>query len=241
MAGEQQQGSGVGEPGPPPATLQGSRGDGARADELTADPALPAAEAGRLMRDRNVRHLLVVDRDGRPAGVVHRADLLALVLRRTRRSGRASKTCWRAGCALAPTTPALPELAAPHTAQEFVRKRNGAQADQMHAKRPSPGGEIPIPPLRRLFIHTPSSCSEPVSSLLLGPFPHEDGAGSRRGREWPASDRPAPALPGDAMAACLGQGDPGLDVIGQRSDQHVASVTDDCSWSALRPAWALRL
>jgi CBS domain-containing protein len=48
---------------------------------LTADPALPATEAGRLMRDRNVRHLLVADRDGRPAGVVHRADLLALLLR----------------------------------------------------------------------------------------------------------------------------------------------------------------
>lgn len=48
---------------------------------LTADPALPATEAARLMRDRNVRHLLVVDRDGRPAGVVHRADLLAPLLR----------------------------------------------------------------------------------------------------------------------------------------------------------------
>ena len=46
-----------------------------------ADPTLPAAEAGPLMRDRNVRHLLVVDRDGRPAGVVHRADLLAPLLR----------------------------------------------------------------------------------------------------------------------------------------------------------------
>jgi CBS domain-containing protein len=48
---------------------------------ITADPALPAAEAARLMRDRHVRHLLVVDGDGRPCGVVHRADLLALVLR----------------------------------------------------------------------------------------------------------------------------------------------------------------
>jgi CBS domain-containing protein len=48
---------------------------------ITADQTMPATEAARLMRDRNVRHLLVGDRDGRPFGVVHRADLLALVLR----------------------------------------------------------------------------------------------------------------------------------------------------------------
>jgi CBS domain-containing protein len=48
---------------------------------ITADPAMPATEAARLMRDRHVRHLLVGYRDGRPCGVVHRADLLALVLR----------------------------------------------------------------------------------------------------------------------------------------------------------------
>jgi len=48
---------------------------------VTVDPELPAVEAGRLMRQENVRHLLVVDQHRHPTGVVHRSDLLGLILR----------------------------------------------------------------------------------------------------------------------------------------------------------------
>jgi len=40
-----------------------------------------ATDAVRLMRRRRLRHLAVVDPAGRPAGVVHRRDLLAMLLR----------------------------------------------------------------------------------------------------------------------------------------------------------------
>ncbi len=48
---------------------------------VTADSTLEVTEAARLMRSHDLRHLLVVDRDGRPTGVVHRADLLSVLLR----------------------------------------------------------------------------------------------------------------------------------------------------------------
>ena len=48
---------------------------------LTVEPALPALEAARLMRERHVRHLAVVDHSGRPVGMVQRGDLLATLLR----------------------------------------------------------------------------------------------------------------------------------------------------------------
>lgn len=44
-------------------------------------PSLPAAEAARLMRERRLRHLAVLDAEGWPIGVVERSDLLALLLR----------------------------------------------------------------------------------------------------------------------------------------------------------------
>jgi CBS domain-containing protein len=54
---------------------------------MTTGPAAPgtvAADASRnqaasLMRDRNVRRLVVVDERGRIAGIVSRSDLLALL------------------------------------------------------------------------------------------------------------------------------------------------------------------
>ncbi|HXM58007.1 MAG TPA: CBS domain-containing protein [Candidatus Dormibacteraeota bacterium] len=57
------------------------------ARELMSEPLLtiaasrPAAEAARLMRERDVRHLAVLDAGGWPAGVVDRSDVLALLLR----------------------------------------------------------------------------------------------------------------------------------------------------------------
>lgn len=57
------------------------------ARELMSEPVVavsagqPAAEAARLMRQCRVRHLAVVDAAGWPVGVVHRSDLLAVLLR----------------------------------------------------------------------------------------------------------------------------------------------------------------
>jgi CBS domain-containing protein len=48
---------------------------------VAVPPAQPAAEAARLMRTRGIRHLAVVDDAGRPVGVVHRGDLLTMLLR----------------------------------------------------------------------------------------------------------------------------------------------------------------
>jgi CBS domain-containing protein len=48
---------------------------------LTVEATLPALEAGSLMRQRDVRHLAVVDHAGRPVGVVDRGDLLTVLLR----------------------------------------------------------------------------------------------------------------------------------------------------------------
>lgn len=60
---------------------------GVTARELMSEPlvsvaaSLPAAEAARLMRERGLRHLAVLDAEGWPIGVVDRSDLLALLLR----------------------------------------------------------------------------------------------------------------------------------------------------------------
>jgi CBS-domain-containing membrane protein len=43
--------------------------------------SVPAAEAARVMRERGVRHLAVLDPRGWPVGVVDRADLIALLVR----------------------------------------------------------------------------------------------------------------------------------------------------------------
>jgi CBS domain-containing protein len=57
------------------------------ARELMSEPLVsvpagePVAEAARLMRRRHLRHLAVVDPAGWPVGVVHRSDLLAVLLR----------------------------------------------------------------------------------------------------------------------------------------------------------------
>jgi CBS domain-containing protein len=57
------------------------------ARELMSEPVIsvaadqPVAEAARLMRGRHVRHLAVVDSTGWPVGVVHRSDLLTVLLR----------------------------------------------------------------------------------------------------------------------------------------------------------------
>jgi CBS domain-containing protein len=48
---------------------------------VSVTPVEPAAGAARLMRLRRLRHLAVVDASGLPVGVVHRGDLLALLLR----------------------------------------------------------------------------------------------------------------------------------------------------------------
>jgi CBS domain-containing protein len=57
------------------------------ARELMSEPLVsvaaghPVAEAARLMRRRRLRHLAVVDSAGWPVGVVHRSDLLTVLLR----------------------------------------------------------------------------------------------------------------------------------------------------------------
>ncbi len=57
------------------------------ARELMSEPlvsvlgSLEAAEAARLMRERDVRHLVVLDREGRPVGIVDTAGLLSMLLR----------------------------------------------------------------------------------------------------------------------------------------------------------------
>jgi CBS-domain-containing membrane protein len=57
------------------------------ARELMSEPLVsvpagqPVADAARLMRRRHLRHLAVVDPAGWPVGVVHRSDLLTVLLR----------------------------------------------------------------------------------------------------------------------------------------------------------------
>lgn len=48
---------------------------------VSVGPGEPAVEAVRLMRRRDLRHLAVVDASGRAVGVVHRGDLLTMLLR----------------------------------------------------------------------------------------------------------------------------------------------------------------
>lgn len=48
---------------------------------IVAPPDLPVRRAAELMHERNVRHLPVVDENGRLAGIVSRGDLLELFLR----------------------------------------------------------------------------------------------------------------------------------------------------------------
>jgi CBS domain-containing protein len=47
----------------------------------TVAPMLPVARAARVMRERNVKHLPVVDGDGRLVGIVSRGDLARVFLR----------------------------------------------------------------------------------------------------------------------------------------------------------------
>ena len=47
----------------------------------TIDAAQPASDAARIMREHGVRHLVMVDRVGVPAGIVDRSDLIAVLLR----------------------------------------------------------------------------------------------------------------------------------------------------------------
>jgi CBS domain-containing protein len=66
---------------------QRAKADGIVASELMTSPPItvPAtktlAEAARLMQERNVRRLVVVDGSGRIAGIVSRSDLLQVFLR----------------------------------------------------------------------------------------------------------------------------------------------------------------
>ncbi|AZP15437.1 CBS domain-containing protein [Streptomyces aquilus] len=66
----------------------GPTADGTRAEELMSAPAVCAGpewsvvEAARLMAERNVKRLPVVDEAGRLTGVVSRSDLLRIFLRR---------------------------------------------------------------------------------------------------------------------------------------------------------------
>ncbi len=48
-------------------------------DVVTADPAAPVAELARIMLDRGVRRLVVVDGARRPVGVVSASDLLQVL------------------------------------------------------------------------------------------------------------------------------------------------------------------
>lgn len=48
---------------------------------VSVDASQTAVEAARLMRERDLRHLAVLDRDGCPIGMVDRGDLLSLLLR----------------------------------------------------------------------------------------------------------------------------------------------------------------
>lgn len=48
-------------------------------DPVTAGPATPAAELARLMLDRGVHRLVVLDDDRRPVGVVSASDLLQVM------------------------------------------------------------------------------------------------------------------------------------------------------------------
>jgi CBS domain-containing protein len=84
------------EPGPvkkaneylaPSATRVEARNDGGGRHVRTSrhsHPTTPVREAAKLMRDRQVRHLPVVDADGRLRGIVSRADLLRVFLRHDR-------------------------------------------------------------------------------------------------------------------------------------------------------------
>lgn len=66
---------------------QKAKAEGTIASELMTSPAVtvPAeatlAEAARKMQERNVRRLVVVDRQGRIAGIVSRSDMLQVFLR----------------------------------------------------------------------------------------------------------------------------------------------------------------
>jgi len=48
---------------------------------ITVQATLPLADAARLMQERNVRRLVVVDEQGRIAGIVSRSDILQVFLR----------------------------------------------------------------------------------------------------------------------------------------------------------------
>lgn len=64
-----------------------AKADGVIAEDLMTSPAITVrldatiTEAARLMQERNVRRLVVVDSAGRIAGVVSRSDLLQVFLR----------------------------------------------------------------------------------------------------------------------------------------------------------------
>ena len=61
---------------PRPALRQGATvEDAMSAPAVTITPTTPVREAAKLMRDRNVRHIPVVDADGRLRGIVSRVDL----------------------------------------------------------------------------------------------------------------------------------------------------------------------
>ena len=78
-------------PGPPPGLTrlawmlkERSKATGVTAAEVMTKPAVtiredvPVAEAARLMQSRRVKHLPVVDDDGRLRGIVSRADVLSV-------------------------------------------------------------------------------------------------------------------------------------------------------------------
>ena len=78
-------------PGPPPGLVrlawmlkERSKATGVTAAEVMTKPAVtiredvPVAEAARLMQSRRVKHLPVVDDDGRLRGIVSRADVLGV-------------------------------------------------------------------------------------------------------------------------------------------------------------------
>lgn len=49
------------------------------ADPVTASPGTPIAEVSRMMLDAHIHRVIVVDRNGRPTGIVSSTDILAAI------------------------------------------------------------------------------------------------------------------------------------------------------------------
>ncbi|MEU8036355.1 CBS domain-containing protein [Streptosporangium sp. NPDC049078] len=87
LRGKEPQDTLSGEPTPPKRQTCANRTGGEVARELMRVPAItiskdaPVADAGRLMRENDVKRLPVIDGQGRLAGIVSRCDLLRAFIR----------------------------------------------------------------------------------------------------------------------------------------------------------------